>query len=281
MMPKPLPRPKPNRLERIRRMTICIGIRATNGIVIAADAEENDGYVKIGQQKIFTYMGPVGSDVPPRPQLTLAFTGAGEGGYIDAFIDNTIDNLPIDPAQTKVQEFLAKNVHTFYQKHVVPFAASKYPPEFEMLIGASFQHQVQLYTTDRSTIKKMHLHAAVGAGRQFAKGLMLQLAQFDDILRTEILAAYIIKMTKERVKDCGKYTSIVSIHSPRMVVAGDGLPSKLLPPVLPLTYVAYDEIRKWEDSFERKWSRRQHNLIHKLIGEEAKQSVSRRSKGQR
>ena len=60
--PKPLPRhtprPKPQRLPERKRMTICIGIVASDGVVIAADREESSGDFKNDTGKILhTFRG--------------------------------------------------------------------------------------------------------------------------------------------------------------------------------------------------------------------------------
>ena len=58
-------------------MTIAVGILASDGVVIAADREEGDGYLKTDTGKVsqtFKGTAPIGS---------IAITGAGTGPYLD------------------------------------------------------------------------------------------------------------------------------------------------------------------------------------------------------
>jgi hypothetical protein len=78
--PKPpsfLSCPKPKRLEKSRRMTICIGIVAGDGVVIAADRQASAGPLKGADGKIAT-------TTRADPFGTLVVTAAGDGAYCDA-----------------------------------------------------------------------------------------------------------------------------------------------------------------------------------------------------
>jgi hypothetical protein len=87
-----------------------------------------------------------------------------------------------------------------------------------------------------------------------------------DLRHTELLAAYIVAATKERIEGCGNYTAIVSLHSPAMVECAEG--GRLVVPPQLLTHVPAKKIRKWEDSFAAKWVPRQVGLLEELIEEE-------------
>src|ERR1700719_1125175 len=75
--PHPSPRPQPERLPKRKRMTIAIGLRARDGIVIAADREEGDGYLTNERGKILQ----VFRGMPPIGWITV--TGAGDGPALD------------------------------------------------------------------------------------------------------------------------------------------------------------------------------------------------------
>jgi hypothetical protein len=96
--------------------------------------------------------------------------------------------------------------------------------------------------------------------------------EFDGVLdtggvRTEILAAYIVSATKDRVEGRGKFTMIVSLHNP-VIVDTPGEPSRLVAPKMPKTHVAGGVIQRWEESFRRKWAPRQASLIDEMLEEE-------------
>src|SRR5262245_4072305 len=76
MLPKPLPKPKPERLSKRKAMTIALVIRALDGFVVAADRQETAGDQKHEQ-------GKVTSIWKANPPACLVVTGAGDGLYLD------------------------------------------------------------------------------------------------------------------------------------------------------------------------------------------------------
>ena len=89
-------------------MTICIGILASDGIVIAADREEGDGYVKTDQGKISTatrLIFPVGS---------IAVTGSGWGSYLDEVAERLRDKF------CDIAESTEKAVFPNWRKFILP-----------------------------------------------------------------------------------------------------------------------------------------------------------------
>lgn len=248
-------------------MTICIGMLAHDGIVIAADAQESDQYYKRSQQKILTFLGniPLGSN-PSQPSMACAFTGSGEGGYVDAFVAEAMLNIPTDATQKGFQDFLAEKVLRFHEQHLFPLAAASNPPEIQVLVGSYVQWSTSIYVSHGSTLRRAFPHAAIGAGAHFAMSLIDDL-QISDLRHTEILAAYVVGITKERIEGCGKYTAIVSLHNPK-IQDSPGQPSQLVRPTQLLSHVSQKKIRKWEESFAARWAPRQMKLITELVEEE-------------
>lgn len=261
---------KPKGIPRPKRMTICIGMLASDGIVIAADAQESDQYYKRSQQKIMTFIGgvPLGEN-RNKPSMACAFTGAGEGGYVDAFIAEAIKTMPSNPPPNRreFEDFLATRVLEFHQKHLFPLASSNNPPEMQILVGAYVHWGTGIFVSYGSTLRHALPHAAIGAGAHFAMSLIDDLDAIVDVRRTELLAAYVVGITKERIEGCGKYTAIVSLHNPVMCDT-PGQPSQMLPPPNLLTHVPFAKIRKWEESFVGRWAPRQSKLVRELVEEE-------------
>jgi hypothetical protein len=114
-----------------------------------------------------------------------------------------------------------------------------------------------MFVSHGSTLRRALPHAAVGAGAHFALSLIDDLGGIYDLRRTELLAAYIVGMTKDRIEGCGKYTAIVSMHNPVLVQDTPGEPSRMIPPKQLLTHVPWKKIRKWEESFGLRWASRQ------------------------
>jgi len=244
-------------------MTICIGLLASDGIVIAADSEEGDSYLKRSQEKIFPWMGNVSSGPNAKPpESACVLTGAGDAGMIDAFTHKALKGLHAGMMEGELLDYFENEIRDFYERHMFPRVN---PPAFQMLIGTFSRVSTAIFVTYGSTIRRALPYAAVGAGSNFAMSQIAELNKILDLKHTEVLAAYIIAATKERVEGCGKNTSVVSLHN-ASVLPGD--PAKLAPPEWPLTVVSPNQIRQWEESFSAKWAPRQMTLIEELIEEE-------------
>ena len=260
-------------------MTICIGMLATDGIVIAADAQESDQYYKRSQQKIFSYLGNVSlGNNPDPPSMGCAFTGAGDAGYLDAFFAYAMQGIDTKATQAAFETFLADKLYSFHERHIFPLAAASNPPEIQVLVGAHVHWQTCMFVSHGSTIRRAFPHAAVGAGAHFALGIMGDIGGVPrDLKHMELTAAYVLALTKESIEGCGKYTAIVSIHNSR-VEDTPGEPSRMIRPQHPLTHVSGKKIRRWEESFGARWGPRQTRLINELIEEELEKDAPEETK---
>lgn len=239
---------------------------AHDGIVVAADAQESDQYYKRSQQKIFTlqHAGMGNNQVPP--SYAFAITGAGEAGYVDAYISFVLRDLP-GTTHKEFEDALRTKTLQFYQDNIFPLAAARQPPEIQMLIGASLQGHALMFASYGSTIRRSLPHAAVGIGAHFALSLIDELNDIWDIKRTELVAAYIISATKDRIEGCGKITDIVSLRNWNPEKGPDGK-LRLVPPDPLLMRVPQQKIERWEESFKTRWAPRQAQLFTTMLEEE-------------
>jgi hypothetical protein len=248
-------------------MTICIGLTAFDGVVIAADAQESDQYYKRSQQKILPFVGNISlGQNPSPPQMACAFTGAGDAGYLDAFFAYALEGLSVELKQHDLQAFLADKVLTFHEKYLFPLAVSPDPPGIDVLIGAYATFSTSLFVSHGATLRRAMPHAAVGAGAHFALSLINDIGGVRDLRHTELLAAYVVGVTKERIEGCGKYTAIVSIRGPQII--DNALPdgrARLDAPASPLSFVSSRKIRRWEQAFGDNWAPRQVRLVEELM----------------
>jgi hypothetical protein len=272
-----------------RKMTICIGMLAEDGIVIATDAEESDTYFTRSQQKILTWhtMSSGGAHTP----AACAIAGAGDAGFIDAFSHELLKRIRGEMTMPEFETYAEETVKNFYGNHVRPLLKVDPNVDFRVLIGAYFRFSTCLLMSYKSTIRRVFPTAAIGIGGSFAMRVMDE-HMFRDIRHTEITAASVIAVTKDCIEGCGKYTDIVSIHNPVLVEGIDGAGSQLHHPNPPLSRVRREKIDRWEKSFGSTWSSRQKNLTSELIEKElkkdeelekrkAKQSASRKSANRR
>lgn len=250
------PRP-PFRVRK--RMTICIAIRAKNGIVLAADAEESDAEHKIGVQKIVPWVGRIKNF---SPQSAWVLAGAGDSGYLECFADVVHRRFDSEGDSADLVESFEDELRDFHNKHVFPLSKMDEPPWFDFLVGVYEQGAVEIRVTSKSACRLSLTHAAIGFGAGFAMSLINQFADIsDDLSEAEVIAAYVIRMTKERMRYCGKYTMITSLRA-----------TQNPDPFMPIFPVPYEKIKAWENLFETKWHHRQREVIRDLAHDAARSS---------
>lgn len=114
-------------------MTIVIGIIGQDGIVIAADREESDEYLKNDTGKIrgaFRGVEPIG---------WIGVGGAGEGPEIDEVSVLLTDCFCNDKQRTSAEakDALIAEHRAYYKKAVLPFASATQVgcPDYALIIG--------------------------------------------------------------------------------------------------------------------------------------------------
>lgn len=281
--------PKPNllyknRLRERSRMTICIGMVAQDGIVIAADAEENDGYVKRPQQKIMSWQtaSSGGTHVP----AAAVITGAGDAGFIDSFTYELTRKIGEIKDVRHFESYLRETLEKFYKTHVLSFSTINSDYDFGMIVGVYFGFSTSLFVTYKSTVRAGIPYTAVGAGSSYALSMLGNVIDYERVSRSELIAALVITNTKESVPGCGKYTDIVTLHNAIMVEGENGGPSHLKHPDQVISRVPRQKLRCWEESFVNNWLPRQQTIFRELIAEELaeteeifEQSTSRKKSG--
>jgi hypothetical protein len=269
-------------------MTICIGILASDGVVVAADTEEISGYLKSSQPKIITVGSGIQLGKTSGSSLTggaCIIAGAGDAGYIDSLkmelADVFLDNKKL--VHKPLQKAVEKCVRDFHVNHVIPFGA--FPrsdrPEVEMLIGIQRGPNSMLLATEKSTVRKVMPYEAIGMGSVFAKILLQKFWKLSSVKITQILAAYIVFMAKESVESCGKFTTITTLHGWNMVDSPGG--SKLFPPTRAISHMNWQEIDDLETIFRSQLLRAEQEALWGIITQAAipvRPLAHRKSKGQ-
>jgi hypothetical protein len=111
-------------------MTIAIGILASDGVVIAADREEGDSYLKNDTGKIaqaFKGTLPIGS---------IAITGSGSGPCLDEVAKLIMADFCDDTVGTEatLEAGIRKTHRKYYEEVALPFARGD-RPDYDLLIG--------------------------------------------------------------------------------------------------------------------------------------------------
>lgn len=258
-------------------MTICIGILASNGIVIAADAQESDTYVKRSVQKIMTWhsTSPSGTHSP----AACVIAGAGDGEFVDAFIEEFLHGVRAEMTMIDFEAYAKRKMEGFYSTHVRPLLKVDRDFDFSVIVGAYFSSMTRLFKSYRTSFRHVQgVSTAIGIGQQYALRSIDEYP-FSDVRRTEITAAAVIATTKDTIEGCGKYTDIVSIHN-SVVVPDETHGSRLVAPPALWTRVPSNRVAQWEHSFSSVWGERQRTLYNELIEEELTRSDSQTSEDQ-
>jgi 20S proteasome alpha/beta subunit len=212
-------------------MTIALGIIASDGIVIAADREQGDGYLKGDIGKILhTFRGrdPIG---------WTAITGAGSGPEIDEVSKLLTNAFCVEGPRTSddATAALVAEHRAYYEKVVVPFASASQLdcPDYSLIIGCLQGGMGKsLFVTSKLAFNKVNDYEAVGAGAAVANSWLSRLYDYIPTTAAAKLAAYVIYQVKNSVSGCGLGTDI-------FMLTGKTLVGRVNPKL----------IRKWEEVF--------------------------------
>jgi 20S proteasome alpha/beta subunit len=188
-------------------MTIAIGLIATNGIVMAADRLETDGYQK-------NDTGKIGATWKAHPTGSLIITGAGGAIYLDSIMHRLREWFGDDKKNSDPKEIAdAINTinHKFYTDAVLPFSA--YPdharPDYSLLIGCDMAgRSPSVFLTERLALNRADDYAAVGTGASTAKTLLSKFYVPLPVESAISLAAFVMYEVKASIEGCGLGTDI-------------------------------------------------------------------------
>lgn len=206
-----VPKPIPRRLPERKRMTIAIGILATDGVVIAADTQESYSYyggAKIGVNKIL-------SRVIDGRGRSFAATGAGSGGHIDSLNQELADDFAAVALATSFEQRMRNTVQKFYKAHVIEMQlGAELRPH--VLIGATWGGRAHLWKNEESAVVHCKHYEAVGSGRAHAMMLLNRLLPAKSETTIDVaarIAAYVVHHVKSYVEGCGMSTHVTVLRN--------------------------------------------------------------------
>jgi ATP-dependent protease HslVU (ClpYQ) peptidase subunit len=169
-------------------MTIALGILASDGIAIAADTQETDGYFKGFALKIHSAM--TFTTLEGTAKSAVAVTGSGS-----AF-----------------ESHLRERVEEFHAKHVTPLPGHL-AREVNLIVGAQIENQRALWSTDVSTVKPSLGFEAVGSGRSYARMAIERRIGSMNAESAALLAILGVGLAKEHDEYCGKQTTVTFLKN--------------------------------------------------------------------
>jgi hypothetical protein len=226
--PKPLP--KPRRLPKETRLTICAAFMSSYGIVMCADSQETVGVMKFDAPKLT--IRPEPSD--PEDKVRMIFAGAGHGPFIDKLVDKMWEaassgsDMSTEAVVARVEE---ANIE--WHKKIWEAYGNTSRPEAEILFAIYVQKQpvdygeekfilenpVSLYRASGPIISRIESFGFVGVGGELGHYLAEHIRTMDDIENDIGTGLYILANAKKYVDGCGGPTQLAvlmidgSIHT--------------------------------------------------------------------
>lgn len=181
-------------------MTIALGFRCINGLVLCADSLEEDGVTKRYVDKLWTY--------EVQDNWGIAIASAGEADLADSFTDGLKDvfgNSDFNEVKllSKLKTAL-RSVRRLYPDSQFGFLAA--------VFGVPTLYSKLFRVLDQSShLGPVRQYQALGIGGYLATFLASQLFSTSMCVEEGVrLGAFILARVKERTSGCGGPTSIIS-----------------------------------------------------------------------
>lgn len=191
-------------------MTIAIGFKCVDGVVLAADSQYSDGTAKLSGSKIFP--------IPSNGYYALTIAGSGGVQSIKGIVREIEKRLQNDiGANTASISDLRGSVEnalgSYYPKHIDSAPKNKRQDlEAQLLIAMWIpKHGTRLFETYRIGLTEVQVHRSIGFGSylvEYLKDLFFPPGLPLPVNLAKPLAAYMVAMAKKYVEYCGGWTSV-------------------------------------------------------------------------
>ena len=190
-------------------MTIGIGFKCSDGLVLATDTQYTRGSIKTHGPKLFPIVG-----APERSDLAVVVAGAGHVAFMKRAIEKISVSLASlsSPSMENVRVLIEDELVAFYRKHIYPHPKHQ-DVSFSLLVGAwTVSDGWNLFRTAETAVEPVVSatgYDSIGSG-QYVSEYALDLV-FEGGLNVDhakILAAFCIKAAKDFVDYCGGKTRI-------------------------------------------------------------------------
>lgn len=191
-------------------MTIAMGFRVTNGVLICSDTEHSGGRLVGRERKVIPVVFPQGralfSFSADNADLALATIQRCEKA-----LQNTKSGLS---SHSEMAELVERVTRAQYRKHVLATPDARGESIYQIL--AALWHResgTALYSTWQGSIRRCDTYECVGSG--FYLGKYLIHSMFDptmDIDAVRLVATYVMTQVKDNVDGCGGRTHMIALY---------------------------------------------------------------------
>ena len=196
------------------RMTIALGLRADDGIVLCADTQQTiSGYIK-------TYDGKVHTTLYDDPRVVVAVAGAGTMDYVATARQSILENFSEElKARQNVHQsipvVLKERALQFFDEHLARWAyfPERERPTVELLIAVTGKDTYPRLFHYNGTSFHETSQKAIGDGVLLADQLLMQYGfGVHKVAELSSLAVYILHRVKKGVDGCGGSTHVVGLR---------------------------------------------------------------------
>jgi hypothetical protein len=189
-------------------MTIGIGFRCKDGILIAGDRQRSKGDSARSVTKV------KGFDI--REGLSGIYIGSGTSSAVDMVFDNLNRALRADLREEGVEETIDKAIKEIYKRHI-KMPGSKKKPSFSMLIGLWMRDENLMFLSAAADSPAMVIrdqpYKAIGSGAKIANFVIGTFYPWFDgaVVDALLIAVMAVNAAKEYDPSCGGETDIIGL----------------------------------------------------------------------
>jgi 20S proteasome alpha/beta subunit len=204
-----------------RALTIAAGFSYLNGgVLLCADSELTEGDAKYSGQKIF----PITFGGPQNPGPKIAFAIAGWVPHTKRAISMCKERLR-EAFHTNhkqltnegIRECIESGLDEFHRKYIFshPFYGTDRGPSIAFVIGcwSAVTGRPSLFVTSENVVNEVHGYDCIGIGSYFARYTCSNLYAYNlPPKKIVLLAAHVLRQTKNNVPSCGKESQFLTIE---------------------------------------------------------------------
>jgi 20S proteasome alpha/beta subunit len=198
-------------------VTIAVGFKCKDGLVLATDTQYTRGIYKSHGPKLFDLFS-----AEPLPNLSVVVAGAGRVSFMKMAIAELEERLRLipDPSFADVKNAVTHTLLDVFQTHIYPMPDYKQDgAAFELILGVWTRRDgFGLFQTESTSVNQELLgsgYCSIGTGVALA-GYALDLTYNPWVTQVEnakFLAAFCIKAAKDYVGSCGGKTKIYTLQN--------------------------------------------------------------------
>jgi 20S proteasome alpha/beta subunit len=202
---KPRVQPDHERLPRRKAVTIVLGLKSPQGVVLAADTQETYvGSHKVNRPKLAYHSGDNLCGLP----VGMAIAGAGFGPSLDKLSstmwESVLDASGIDEACTKAEEAIAG--HYRHYREVMQLEND------ELVYGIGASASTRLFHAWGPIVNEIS-HQASGSGQPIADFLLRNFKDTMHITNAMAWAVYILYCAKQHADGCGGNSNVAVLQN--------------------------------------------------------------------